>query len=151
MASNARHRDTVASVGIVPRTLPFTASDTCIRHFRHAISLDERRTKFKANHYHLRLPEEQKGLKPGEMPLSNHHNKHHDHSPKDEVSKHDDGPDVLEVWFAGCHCGNSPCLNVICLVPTSFCRHWWGSRQEWREEQLGKNTTSLDDSPMLSC
>jgi len=154
---NARRRDTVSSVGgIRPRTLPFTASNASIRYFRHALSLDERRAKFKANYYHLQGPDDQQGTKPGDMPLSNqslrHHNKHHSH--KDKVlfdEENDDLPGVLEVWFAGCHCGNSPRLNVIYLVLTSFCRHWWGISPEWREEQLGKNSTSLDGSPMLSC
>ncbi|KAK0487950.1 hypothetical protein IW261DRAFT_1548713 [Armillaria novae-zelandiae] len=41
--------DTVDSVGIVPRRLPFTTSNTIIRTFRHAVSLDEHRAKFKAN------------------------------------------------------------------------------------------------------
>ncbi|KAK0445919.1 hypothetical protein EV421DRAFT_1734551 [Armillaria borealis] len=36
-------------VGIVPRRLPFTTSNTIIRTFRHAVSLDEHRAKFKAN------------------------------------------------------------------------------------------------------
>ncbi|PIL31280.1 hypothetical protein GSI_05978 [Ganoderma sinense ZZ0214-1] len=43
--------DTVCSVGLIPQRLPFTASNTAIRVFRHALSLDERRAKFKANHY----------------------------------------------------------------------------------------------------
>jgi uncharacterized protein (DUF2235 family) len=42
-------RDTVNSVGIIPRHLPFTTSNTVVRIFRHAISLDERRSKFKQN------------------------------------------------------------------------------------------------------
>lgn len=42
-------RDTVDSVGIIPKRLPFTTSNTIVRTFRHAISLDERRAKFKAN------------------------------------------------------------------------------------------------------
>jgi hypothetical protein len=42
-------RDTVNSVGIIPRRLPFTTSNTIVRTFRHAVSLDERRAKFKAN------------------------------------------------------------------------------------------------------
>jgi hypothetical protein len=42
-------RDTVNSVGLVPRRLPFTTSNTIVRTFRHAVSLDERRAKFKAN------------------------------------------------------------------------------------------------------
>jgi uncharacterized protein (DUF2235 family) len=42
-------RDTVASVGLIPRRLPFTKSNSVICTFRHAISLDEHRAKFKAN------------------------------------------------------------------------------------------------------
>ncbi|KAG7095585.1 hypothetical protein E1B28_006316 [Marasmius oreades] len=41
--------DTVDSVGLIPKRLPFTVSNTIIRTFRHAVSLDERRAKFKAN------------------------------------------------------------------------------------------------------
>ncbi|KAG6908203.1 hypothetical protein DXG01_005792 [Tephrocybe rancida] len=44
-----RFRDTVNSVGLIPRRLPFTTSNTIVRTFRHAIALDERRAKFKAN------------------------------------------------------------------------------------------------------
>lgn len=37
-----RNRDTVASVGVVMnRTLPFVSSNTAIKTFRHAVSLDE--------------------------------------------------------------------------------------------------------------
>jgi uncharacterized protein (DUF2235 family) len=37
-----RHRDTVESVGILwSRSLPFTNSNTAIKTFRHALSLDE--------------------------------------------------------------------------------------------------------------
>ncbi|KAH9960918.1 hypothetical protein BC827DRAFT_1206197 [Russula dissimulans] len=107
--------DTVSSVGLVPRTLPFTSSNTAIRYFRHAISLDEHRAKFTANYYHLTPPEDLRGTKPGEMPRSNHrhphfHRHHHDHhhkgkSPGEKQYERDDvKTDVLEVWFAGCHC-----------------------------------------------
>lgn len=41
-------RDTVNSVGLIPRHLPFTTSNNNVRTFRHAVSLDERRAKFKA-------------------------------------------------------------------------------------------------------
>ena len=37
------------SVGIFPRHVPFTKKNTCVKTFRHAISLDEHRVKFKAN------------------------------------------------------------------------------------------------------
>jgi uncharacterized protein (DUF2235 family) len=119
-----RRRDTVCSVGIVPRTLPFTASNTSIRYFRHAISLDEHRAKFKANYYHLRHPEDEKGIKPGEMPRSNqrfphYHRKNHQHHHKSRMhsdEEYDDGlteTNVLEVWFAGCHCGNFLLVSTL--------------------------------------
>jgi len=41
--------DTVDSVGLIPKRLPFTTSNTIVRTFRHAVALDERRSKFKAN------------------------------------------------------------------------------------------------------
>ena len=40
---SVRIRDTVNSVGIIPRRLPFTKVNDSIRYFRHALSLDERR------------------------------------------------------------------------------------------------------------
>lgn len=40
--------DTVDSVGIWPKRLPFASSPTIIKTFRHALSLDERRVNFKA-------------------------------------------------------------------------------------------------------
>ena len=43
------NRDTVDSVGIIPKRLPFTTSNTIVHTFRHAVSLDERRAKFKTN------------------------------------------------------------------------------------------------------
>ena len=39
--------DCVASVGFIPRTLPFSAGANSIHYFRHAMALDERRAKFK--------------------------------------------------------------------------------------------------------
>ncbi|CAO1625578.1 unnamed protein product [Parajaminaea phylloscopi] len=53
--------DTVASVGFIPRILPFAKShNTCVRYFRHALALDERRAKFKANHWYQRHPDNAK-------------------------------------------------------------------------------------------
>ncbi|KAI0066519.1 hypothetical protein BV25DRAFT_1395427 [Artomyces pyxidatus] len=110
--------DTVASVGLFPRHLPFTASNTAIRYFRHALSLDERRAKFKANYFRPSPPHIcDLGTKPGEMPQSNQkrhpHSHHQDHHHTGKVSKrhlerdYENGEkksDALEVWFAGCHC-----------------------------------------------
>lgn len=45
--------DTVASVGVLAgRTLPFTNANRGIKTFRHALSLDEHRAKFRPNFYH---------------------------------------------------------------------------------------------------
>jgi len=77
--------DTVASVGILmAKTLPFTNSNTSIKTFRHALSLDEHRAKFRPNFFHGPYP----------------------HPSVDAQSTSPNGfkPDVLEVWFSGCHC-----------------------------------------------
>lgn len=56
-------------MGLIPRRLPFVSSNTAIRYFRHAVSLDERRAKFKANLYNRPTEDEKKlGVQPGEMP-----------------------------------------------------------------------------------
>lgn len=120
--------DTVGSVGIFPRRLPFTASNSHIRYFRHAISLDERRARFKPNLWNKSTKEDhEKGVKKGEMPRG-HNMPGHSHS-QDEVpqqqaeegkdqdgekglslsqaeKKYDDGDletDIEEVWFSGAH------------------------------------------------
>ncbi|GJE99327.1 DUF2235 domain-containing protein [Phanerochaete sordida] len=50
--------DTVASVGLLrSKTLPFTTTNTTIKTFRHALSLDERRCKFQPNLYHRLTPD----------------------------------------------------------------------------------------------
>ncbi len=131
-------RDTVCSVGLIPKRLPFVSSNTAIRYFRHAVSLDERRAKFKANLYNRPTEEEAKlGVQPGEMPKpsnvtssdgsvfnvqllkdlykkveatrskSNAQEEEQEDS-RLETSYDESGKsetDVLEVWFAGCHCG----------------------------------------------
>jgi len=75
--------DTVASVGVVAaKTLPFTNSNTSIKTFRHALSLDEHRAKFRPSFFHGPYPH-----------------------PSDAQSTNPVAPktDVLEVWFSGCH------------------------------------------------
>ncbi|KLO20100.1 hypothetical protein SCHPADRAFT_817269 [Schizopora paradoxa] len=44
--------DTVCSVGLTNKELPFVGANSAIRVFRHALSLDERRVKFMPNFYH---------------------------------------------------------------------------------------------------
>ncbi|KAF9483556.1 hypothetical protein BDN70DRAFT_290759 [Pholiota conissans] len=53
--------DTVDSVGLFPRRLPFTASNSVVKIFRHAMALDERRAKFKPSYWN-RPTEDEKTL-----------------------------------------------------------------------------------------
>ena len=43
------HRDTVSSVGLIPQTHPYTSINYSVKCFRHALALDERRTRFRPN------------------------------------------------------------------------------------------------------
>ncbi|QRV78779.1 alkaline phosphatase [Ceratobasidium sp. AG-Ba] len=52
--------DTVNSVGIIPRELPVAKSNYLVRVFRHAVALDERRAKFKANLWGWSTEQEEK-------------------------------------------------------------------------------------------
>ena len=83
-------RDTVCSVGLIPRQLPFTASNTTVRFFRHAVALDERRAAFLVNPWHRRSKDD------------------HDDEERPKT-------DVREVWFAGCHAG-IPFLSFLCVM-----------------------------------
>ncbi|KAF9022154.1 hypothetical protein BDZ89DRAFT_1137517 [Hymenopellis radicata] len=97
--------DTVGAIGIFPRNLPFTCSNTHVRHFRHALALDERRVRF--------IPIF------GQVPGVNCHAC--DAGGKRAFSNSDDWQDFVEptdaeeVWFAGCHAdvgGGSVANNV---------------------------------------
>ncbi|KAI6154269.1 hypothetical protein BKA82DRAFT_1006214 [Pisolithus tinctorius] len=82
--------DTVKSVGIIPRRLPFTRSNTMIRYFRHALALDEHRVRFEPNIYNRSTAAENAlGVREGEK-------RRYTHSTLQTDSD--------EVWFAGCHC-----------------------------------------------
>ncbi|KAF9464083.1 hypothetical protein BDZ94DRAFT_1257527 [Collybia nuda] len=123
--------DTVSSVGLIPKRLPFTTSNTIVRTFRHAVALDERRAKFKANLWNRPSPEEEQlGLptmtdKPvGGSPIPFIRGLKKDKSQKRESSgsseekeerelsnferiyseKNNSTTDIEEVWFSGCHC-----------------------------------------------
>ena len=60
-------------MGLIPRRLPFTTSNTIVRTFRHAIALDERRAKFKANLWNRPNEKEAKlGIKGQKPDVSEH-------------------------------------------------------------------------------
>lgn len=125
--------DTVSSVGIIPKRLPFTTANNNIRYFRHAMSLDEHRVRFKPNLWTRPTKEhEERGVKSHHMPRSirrhfpkQHESEckgspdseatkgsHHHHASQDEMEQQFTATDTLpiiqtdveEVWFAGCHC-----------------------------------------------
>lgn len=102
--------DTVGSVGIFPRRLPFTTSNTHVRYFRHALAADEHRVRFQPNFWIRSRPEEHaRGVQMGEMPQprtprskSSLRDKERTFDAEATMTAH--ATDVLEVWFAGCHC-----------------------------------------------
>jgi hypothetical protein len=113
-------------VGIFPRRLPFTKSNSHIRYFRHAISLDERRARFKVNLWNRPSEEDhKKGVQKGTMPRhktpakpqqgdtakSAKSSKSQKQSLRDLERRFTDDcdapTDIVEVWFAGAHCGKS--------------------------------------------
>jgi hypothetical protein len=96
-------RDTVGSIGISGGSgLPFATSTFSIKTFRHALALDERRTRFQANLW------DSTGSFSGK-------NSSEDDSEPREASKMGFAADVLEVWFAGSHSGKS-LLSPICRL-----------------------------------
>ncbi|KAF5377885.1 hypothetical protein D9615_006800 [Tricholomella constricta] len=123
--------DTVDSVGIIPKRLPFTTSNTIVRNFRHAIALDERRAKFKANLWNRPTVEEQhlgvqtqpvvtsspQPLKEKDRKGSLSYQSSTLRTPKESEEerrlsnferiysqKEKHVTDIQEVWFSGCHC-----------------------------------------------
>ncbi|KAL0570753.1 hypothetical protein V5O48_011207 [Marasmius crinis-equi] len=106
--------DTVGSVGVIPKRLPFTTSNTHVKYFRHAIALDEHRARFMPNLWQHQ-PKDQcyLGLPPGAMPKSRTRpkpvsQKAGSKSITELERKYSGDGDlttnVEEVWFAGCHC-----------------------------------------------
>ncbi|KIM49864.1 hypothetical protein M413DRAFT_438988 [Hebeloma cylindrosporum] len=108
--------DTVNAVGLIPRRLPFTTSNTVVKTFRHAVALDERRAKFKANLWNRPTSNEEilsvtdrKAQQAGEKPKS-HTGSHNNGKGTLRALEHKYTKDknaatnIDEVWFAGCHC-----------------------------------------------
>ncbi|KAJ7094734.1 hypothetical protein B0H15DRAFT_938288 [Mycena belliarum] len=100
--------DTVNSVGLIPRRLPFTTSNMIVRTFRHAVALDERRAKFKVNLWN-RSNEKEKLFSMFEQGNTQHTPAEQRAHPTRKKSQYprdrpSDQTDIDEVWFAGCHC-----------------------------------------------
>jgi len=80
--------DTVSSVGFFPRRLPNTSKNPIVKHVRHAVSLDERRAKFKSNLWST---------------LEDEYGEVIDVGSKDQNGIPERKRSVKEVWFAGGH------------------------------------------------
>jgi len=102
-------RDTVGSVGVIPKRLPFTTFNTHVKAFRHALAVDEHRVRFKPNFFNRPTHEElELGLKRGEVKVD-HNKPHRRKTMRDLEHQYTEGgrhlTDVKETWFVGCHCG----------------------------------------------
>ncbi|KIY46703.1 hypothetical protein FISHEDRAFT_46794 [Fistulina hepatica ATCC 64428] len=99
--------DTVDSVGIIPKRLPFTISNTIVRTFRQALSLDEHRAKFQPNSWHRPTKHDQ-DIDAKHSSYSNSRSSLSDsavlNKMEAEYATAAKATDVKEVWFAGCHC-----------------------------------------------
>ena len=126
-------RDTVESVGLFEKRLPFCVSDNAIEHFRHAVALDERRVKFTPTYFHAASQHEKTGGVPCEL--------------KHRVDGlHVNATDVEEVFFAGAHCGMllvfRRTTDIIYRYPFR-CRRWICSK--WRTFCTRPHSPSVDD------
>ncbi|KAF8064175.1 hypothetical protein FPV67DRAFT_1420072 [Lyophyllum atratum] len=95
--------DTVSSVGIIPRSHPYTSVNYAVKHFRHALALDERRARFRPNVWNEPTLQREQELDVDEPDI--------EFPGQGSVSRDDwvytppsrDVCDVQEVWFSGCH------------------------------------------------
>ncbi|GJE93482.1 DUF2235 domain-containing protein [Phanerochaete sordida] len=84
--------DTVNSVGLIPRMLPFVYMNNGVQHLRHALSLDERRVRF--------IPSFASAFIPRRMDAGERAERRFEDAVNAAADAH---CDVREVWFAGVH------------------------------------------------
>ncbi|KAF8597102.1 hypothetical protein BDV93DRAFT_410437, partial [Ceratobasidium sp. AG-I] len=98
--------DTVDSVGLIPRELTFAKSNFVVRTFRHAVALDERRAKFKANLWD-RTTEEDAALAAPKREEYISKKKREQLRGKVETRRsasiYNPARHITEVWFSGAH------------------------------------------------
>ena len=116
------------SVGLIPKHLPFSGSNNAIVHFRHALSLDERRVKFFPSFCTGGKSKKDKVSEQSDIASVNSHKKIERRQKSGTSYEYElhvnamTGPetDVEEVFFAGVHCGNAPVLLhkvvLLCLL-----------------------------------
>ncbi|TFK52545.1 hypothetical protein OE88DRAFT_1417444 [Heliocybe sulcata] len=154
--------DTVASVGLVDRDLPFVGTNNAIRYFRHALALDEHRAKFMPSYYHRSPYSEKQVDKKSRLSLPQLQ-EDTDVIKQYEETINNSSPnktDAKEVWFAGAHCdigGGSVPNNTrhsLARIPLR-----WMIRELFRtktgiildrdllRDEAGLDLKTLDDSP----
>ncbi|TFK47854.1 hypothetical protein OE88DRAFT_1738368 [Heliocybe sulcata] len=90
--------DTVSSVGILPRVLPYSSACYNVKTFRHALALDERRARFRPNIWGEPTVRQEVVDHDGELVLPPSHNRGNWVYEPPELNI-----DIKEVWFSGCH------------------------------------------------
>ena len=117
-------RDTVHSVGLIEKHLPFTGTNNAISYFRHALSLDERRVKFRPFFCTVKKAKnDDKDTKASEYDedsgmddlrtVQGHRGSRDVEDFEESVNSHGGTPtDVKEVFFAGCHCGMFRSIHI---------------------------------------
>ncbi|KAF9645435.1 hypothetical protein BDM02DRAFT_3101283 [Thelephora ganbajun] len=108
--------DTVQSVGLIPKHLPFSGSNNAILYFRHALALDERRVKFFPSFCTGGKPKQERtDTQVSEHSKATSDSSHHKIERRQRSGKSYEyelhvnamtGPEtnVEEVFFAGAHC-----------------------------------------------
>ncbi|KZT22378.1 hypothetical protein NEOLEDRAFT_1097787 [Neolentinus lepideus HHB14362 ss-1] len=90
--------DTVSSVGIIPRALPYSSACYNVKTFRHALALDEHRTRFRPNIWGEPTVREEVLDHDIDINLPPAHERD-----KWVYEPVDRKVDIKEVWFSGCH------------------------------------------------
>jgi len=123
--------DTVSSTGLLySKQLPFTSSTTVIKTFRHALALDEHRSRFQPNVWHRIAPNKAAAMLDPQhsSPVEGHPSPMPPvlQLPGEQASQPVRRPptDVLEVWFSGCHSdiggGNYPNPDQVTLADVTL-------------------------------
>ena len=90
-------RDTVGSVGLDSKDVPFCGSNSTIAHFRHAVALDEHHVKFTPTYYGTKTSKDEDPKDERDHPVQK--------SEGAAKSLYVHVTDAKEVFFAGVHCG----------------------------------------------
>ena len=151
-------RDTVNAVGFIERKLPFSDKNITISYFRHAMSLDERRVKFRPSHYTgtseignggAEIPREDMKESSGDTVADENPRRSSDSEMEGHFMNNEETA-FEEVFFAGAHCG---VFWSICAPRSTFHSHPFRRRRRIGEkqgtQQSSTYSSSVDDQRIL--